>query len=340
MALSSFLTEGAQIPTGSAVTDMTKQTVLPEWYTNYAMDLLSGQKAIAAQPYQTYQGPRIAGFTPDQQQGFDATKTAASAYQPGLQQAQSWMQGAQGMSGLSAAQPYLGAAAGSAADVSKYMDPYQRAVTDQIAQLGQRNLMDVLLPGVEQRYIKAGQFGGSGKMTDTMRAVRDTSSDILGKQAEYLSSGYQNAQKTALEDLQRQAGLATTAGELGGADATRQGALAQQMAGLAAQQQALGLTGAQAVTDVGAQQQKLNQSNLDVGYADFLKQQGYPQEQINAMLNTFHETATGAPTATIEQGISPASVQQQYPASTASNIASGITGAAGILKELKDAGIL
>ena len=42
MAVSSFLSEGAAIPQGSALTDMTKQQVLPEWYTNYAMDILSG----------------------------------------------------------------------------------------------------------------------------------------------------------------------------------------------------------------------------------------------------------------------------------------------------------
>ena len=34
MAISSFLAEGAAIPQGSALTDMTKQQVLPEWYSN------------------------------------------------------------------------------------------------------------------------------------------------------------------------------------------------------------------------------------------------------------------------------------------------------------------
>jgi hypothetical protein len=68
MAVSSFLAEGAAIPQGSALTDMTKQQVLPEWYTNYAMDILSGQQAIANRPYATAPMPRVAGFTPTQQQ--------------------------------------------------------------------------------------------------------------------------------------------------------------------------------------------------------------------------------------------------------------------------------
>ena len=70
MAVSSFLNEGAAIPQGSALTDMTKQTVMPEWYTNYAMDILSGQQAIANRPYATAPMPRVAGFTPLQEKSF------------------------------------------------------------------------------------------------------------------------------------------------------------------------------------------------------------------------------------------------------------------------------
>ena len=41
MAFTDFLTEGAAIPAWSAVKSITSQTVLPDWYTNYAMDVLS-----------------------------------------------------------------------------------------------------------------------------------------------------------------------------------------------------------------------------------------------------------------------------------------------------------
>ena len=77
MAFTDFLTEGAAIPAGSAVKSLTSQTVLPDWYTNYAMDILAGQTAASARPYSTYEAPRIAGFNPTQQQGFDATRAAA-----------------------------------------------------------------------------------------------------------------------------------------------------------------------------------------------------------------------------------------------------------------------
>ena len=426
-----FMSEGA-IPQGSALTDMTKQTVLPDWYTNYAMDILSGQQALANRPYQTAPMPRVAGFTPTQQQAFDMTGASAGAYQPMLNAATAATQGAMGapgslatsqpyfnqalgMSGvtaaapgleqgaqfaaqsanalgMNAAQPYLQQAGqSSVANINQYMNPYTEQVVNRIGELGARNLSENLMPVIEGRYIQAGQlgFGGrggmgtpSGMMTDTARAVRDTSSDILGKQAEALRAGYGEAAGLASTDLGRQSQLAQTAGGLG---TQQQGALAQagqqmanigqtygtltgaqqraisdlgtsagtfagqdlartlqgaeQLGGFGEDAQRLGLTGAGALGGVGAMQQQQGQKNLDVAYADFLRQQGYPQEQINNMMNAFKGVATGVPSATQEYGISPSSVKQEYPASTASQIGGALTGAAGIIADLKRAGV-
>ena len=398
MAVSSFLTEGAAIPQGSAVTDMTKQTILPEFYTNYAQDILSGQKALANRPYTTAPMPRVAGFTPAQLEAFQKTGTAADAYQPLLGQATTAAQQAAAAPGaLATAQPYLGAAGQtSVANIGQYMNPYTDAVVNRIGELGTRNLTENIMPQIEGRYIQAGQlgYGGrggastpSGMMTDTARAVRDTSADILGQQTAALQSGYTQAAGLAGTDLARQGQLASTAGnlaqgqqqalanigqqqanigtQLGNLTAGQQQALLsaagqqanigtqsgnlaqtqqqQQLAasgalsGLAGQAQGLGLTGAGALGSVGAQQQQQGQRSLDVAYEDFMRQQGYPQEQIDKMLGTFKGVATGIPSATQEQGISPSSVQQQYPASTAAQIGSVLTGLGGVLDK---AGVL
>jgi len=348
MALTDFLTEGAQIPAGSAVKSITSQTVLPDWYTNYAMDILSGQQAIAGNPYATYQGPRVADFTPMQQQSFQQAQQAAGAYQPGLDKATAATQSALGQNGASAAQPYfnqavglspldagqadyngargsigaatainpgtmaqpyygaalsmnpsvsaagdygaargtigsalsynapgaaqpyygqagsmnalgaaqpylsgaggyamqsttgdglsaampwLNAASGSVANVGEYMNPYEQDVVDYIGQQGTRNLRDTIMPALEGRYITSGQFRGSGQLTDTMRAVRDTSQDILGQQAQLRQSGYINAQNQKGNDLSRYGQLGSTAGNL----AVQQ----QQAVANAARQQAI-----------------------------------------------------------------------------------------------------
>ena len=344
--VSSFLSEGAAIPQGSALTDMTKQQVLPEWYTNYAMGILSGQQAIASRPYETAPMPRVAGFTPTQQQAFGMTGTAASAYQPLLRQATDVAQAAANAPGaLNTAQPFLTQAGQtSVSNIGTYMNPYNEAVVNRIADLGTRNLTENIMPEIEGRYIKAGQlgFGGrgglggtpSGMMTDTSRAVRDVSADILAQQAKALQSGYTEAAGLAGTDLSRFGTLANTAGGLAQTQQEQQLAASGALSGLGAKAQELGLAGAGALGNVGALQQQQGQKNLDIAYGDFLRQQGYPQEQINNMINTFKGVASGVPSATTEYGISPSGVQPQY-SSTAKDIGSALTAAAGVVGALK-----
>lgn len=350
MALSDFLNNG-QIPTGSAVKSTTSQTVLPDWYTNYAMQLLSNQQAQMNRPYETAPMPRVATFTPGQQQGFEMTGQAATAYQPGLTAATTATQGAMAApSGMAVAQPYLERAGQSTvANIGQYMNPYTDQVVSRIADLGGRNLRENIMPEIEGRYVRAGQLGfgprgemagsPSGMLTDTARAVRDVQSDILAKQSEALRAGYSEAAGLSAADLARQGTLANMVGALQGADVTRQLAGADQLSGLAAAAQALGLKGAEAVTGVGAQQQALNQKNLDLAYADFLRQQGYPQEQINAALGTFRGIAGAVPTATMEEGIVPSGVQPEYKPSTAATVGGVLSGIGGLLAGAKDAGL-
>jgi hypothetical protein len=70
MALSDLLNDGKS-SISTVPTSNTTETVLPDWYTNYAMDILANQQAVANNPYVTYQGPRVAGFTDQQKQAFN-----------------------------------------------------------------------------------------------------------------------------------------------------------------------------------------------------------------------------------------------------------------------------
>ena len=345
MAVSSFLAEGMEIPQGSALSDMTKQQVLPDWYTNYAMDILANQRAVSTNPYATYQGPRVADFTPTQQQSFGMTGTAATAYQPLLGEATTAAQAAANAPGaLNTSQPYLSQAGQtSVSNIGSYMNPYNDAVTNRIADLGTRNLTENILPQIEGRYIQAGQLGygsrdgmgtPSGMMTDTSRAVRDVSADILAQQTAALQSGYNQAAGLAGTDLSRFGTLANTAGGLAQTQQQQQLAASGALSNLGAQAQTLGLTGANAIGNVGALQQQQGQKNLDVAYGDFLRQQGYPQEQISNMVKTFQGVASGVPSATLDYGIGPSSVKQEY-SSTGKDIASALTAAAGVVGALK-----
>lgn len=345
MALSDFLNNG-QVPAGSAVKSTTSQTVLPDWYSNYAMQLLSNQQAIMNRPYETAPMPRVAEFTPGQQQGFGMTGQAATAYQPALSAATEATKGAMAApSGLEAAQPYFTQAGQSTvSNIGQYMNPYTEQVVSRIADLGARNLRETIMPEIEGRYVRAGQLGfgpregaaaPSGMLTDTARAIRDTQSEILGKQAEALRAGYSEAAGLSAADLARQGQLGQIVGGLQGQDITRGLSAAEQLGALGASAQALGLKGAEAVTGVGTQQQALNQRNLDLAYADFLRQQGYPQEQINNAMATFKGLAGAAPGAVIEEGIVPSGVDYTGKPTTAATIAGALTGIGGILADAK-----
>lgn len=343
MALTDFLNNG-QLPAGSTFTSKTSETVLPDWYTNYAMQLLSNQQALSSQPLPLFQGPRVAEFSPTQQQGFNLTGQAATAYQPALNAATAATEGAiNAPGGLAVAQPFLTQAGqSSVANIGQYMNPYTDQVVNRIADLGTRNLTENIMPEIEGRYIQAGQlgFGGrggagtpSGMLTDTSRAIRDTSADILGKQAEALRAGYSEAAGLAGTDLSRQAGLAATAGGLGGQDLSRTLAGAGQLGELGGKSQELGLTGAGALGQVGATQQSQAQKNLDVAYGDFLRQQGYPQEQINAMLQTMGGVKSAVPTAVRDEGIVPLGYQPELKPSTAETVGGTLATLAGILSK-------
>lgn len=387
--VTSFMSEGQAIPAGSALTDITKQTVLPDWYSNYAMDIIANQKALAARPYQEYVDasgkpiPRVADFAPDQQKGFQATREGAFTFRPELGTASTKTQDVFGRSamgvadpafrqsgqytsqsttptGLDMAQPYLGQAGQtSVQNIGQYMNPYTEQVVNRIGALGARALQEQLIPAISDQMTAAGQFGGTRQAELMGRAIRDTMEGISAQQAEALQKGYTSSAGLAQADLERQAQLAQTAGNLGfqqqgalarageqmgalggamgnmyNVDTSNQLDAARQLAAMAKQRQEQELTGAGALQQVGAQQQALAQKNLDIAREDFLARQGYSQQQIDALTKTMQGVAGGVPTATQEYGIQPTSYRPEYPASTASQIASGLTGAAGLVKEI------
>ena len=348
--LGAFLTEGQQIPQGSALQATQGQTILPEWYTNYAQELLANQRAVMMRPFPAPPMPRVAEFSPTQQQSFQQVGQAAQSFQPALTQATQATEGAlSAPGGLAAAQPYLAQAGQSTvSNIGGYMNPYVEGVVDRIGELGARNLRERIMPEVEGRYIAAGQlgFGGrqqgagtpSGMLTDTARAIRDTQDDILGRQTEALRAGYGEAASLASGDLSRMGALASTAGGFTNADRNVQLGGAQQLAGLGQMQQQLGLAGAGALGGVGQMQQDQAQRNLDAAYEDFLRQQNYPQEQIDAALATFRGVQPGIPTATQEYGIVPSDQPAQYRPGTAETIAGGLAGLGGLLDVIRGGG--
>lgn len=230
--------------TTGVLSDVSTAT-LPAWLQEYTRGLASQATAVAGQEYSPYTTPmnaetygqdagRIAGFSAPQQQAQAGVLANQGAYQPYLQTASQTVPQA----------------------VDQYMSPYTDSVVNRIAQLGQRNLAENLLPQVNSTFTGAGQFGSTRNAEFMNRALRDSNESILGQQANALQSGYTQAQNMTLQDLQRQAQL--------GQQAQQQGYVDTSM-----------------LDTIGQQQQQQQQRNMDLAYQDFTQQRDYGKTNLS-----------------------------------------------------------
>ena len=331
MAFMNFLTQGQPLP--SSTSSLTTSQV-PQYLSDYLYNLMSGAYSAAQQPYQAYEGPRIAGFTDPQTQSFAATQQAAGSYQPQLQAAEKTAGTAGALSTIGAAQPYFSAAAQTTPGVIQdYMNPYQQQVIDRMGVEAQRQLQEKILPAIGDQFTRAGQFGSSRQQEIAQRGVRDVASDLEANIGKQLAAGYTTAGSQAATDLARQASLGQAAGQLTGTEEANKAALAGVQAGLGQKEQALGITGAAALEATGAQQQAMNQKNLDLAYQDFQTQTQYPEQQLGFLSNIVRGLPSGGGTTSGTTS----SLGSTYSASPLASLASAGLSAAALSNLMKGA---
>jgi hypothetical protein len=239
--------------------------------------------------------PTVASFSPLQEKAYSAIEANQGAWRPGLEQAQTGMQGLAG--------------ATSVGNIGAYMNPYTANVTDQIAKLGARNLSENLLPGVSDAFVRAGQFGGSRMGEFGSRALRDTQESILGQQAQALQSGYGQALGASQADLSRQ-----------------QGALGQ-LAQLSQVGQQMSTADVAALEAAGRGQQAQKQAELNAAQQQFQNEQLYPRQQMDWLSTQIRGMAPITPTTQTQSG---SSTGATYSASPLSQLATGMAAGAGL----------
>jgi len=265
---------GSSQPSAPAQSAPTQTTVtntnLPEYARPYVEDVLGKGQALTninSNPYQQYQGNRVAGFQPMQQQAFSDVQNMQVSPQTG--QATN-LAGTAGLGSLLTGQNYQNQATNPNA-MASYMSPYMQNAID--VQKNQAILdYQRQMPAQQAQATAQGAFGGSRQAV-----VQGMGQEALQRQlAQIQGAGTQQAYQNAQNALQfgTTAGLqgygqalqgATTLGQLG------QNQFGQQMGINAAQQQA------------GAQQQALAQQGLTNQYQEFLNQQNYPYKQLGFM---------------------------------------------------------
>lgn len=163
---------GAGIPQ-----DVSRTSTLSPWVGDYVTNALGQGAALAAAPYQAYQGPLTAGASGLQQQAFaGASEMAQAGYTPG-----------QFTGGFGAQQ------------AQQYMNPYLQASLDpQLRELQrQSNIQRMEDAG---RLTKAGAYGGSRQAIMESEGRRN----LLDKQAGVLGQGYKTAYDLGLGQFNRE----------------------------------------------------------------------------------------------------------------------------------------
>lgn len=339
-----FLFQGSTPTQGTNYSQ--NQSNVPTWLQDYSQGILAQSAALASQPYQTYGGPQVAGFTAPQTQAQSMVGAIQGQYQPTLSKAQDLATSSANPAALTDAQSYLPqarqgvqSALGTAnqgyqgalsylpqaqqylqqgiTPTAAQMNPYAQNVIGAAETQAKQFWQNQLQPSIEQQYAAAGQAGSSADIRAQEEQANQLTENIQATGNAALGQAYQQAQQAGFAGAQQEAGLGQLAGsiagqqgslglqgagalgslgQIGGGLGYEQGVLGLQgagtLGGLASTGQTLGLQGAGALDTVGAEQQSLNQQNLNVARQDFLNQEQYPYQQESWLSQMMSGTAT------------------------------------------------
>jgi hypothetical protein len=289
--------------TGSQTTTSGTTPQVPPDVEAARQDLLTRARAFAAEPFPQYNQPRVAGFTPDQQAAFQATRnlaqqsSALGALTPELVQ-----QGVSAARGLATTLPET--------NLSGYMSPYTQAVLDPaIRAIQERAAQERLRLG--QQSARAGAFGGSRQAIAESELERGTQRNIGEETARQRAAAYNQALQQFRIDQERIPALYSTAlGQLGTGLQQTAGRLGTEVNPLLA---------------TGGAQQGLDQRNLDVLREAFLEERDYPIRGIDVLRG-----ALGLTPNTL--GIGSQQQQTTPGANIAGTIIGGIAAAPSVIK--------
>lgn len=304
----------------------------PEWYGG-ATGIIKNQneraRNLGAEPYHAFLGEKLAPFSDLQNQSFDLAQTY-SAPDPRYGEARDAIAGSLSRNVGTEIAPYLQRATTvpGAAEIGQFFNPYQQQVVENIGRLGSRNLMENILPGIQNRFISSGQYGSTGHQNLTNRAIRDTQEGISQAQSSALQGGYNTALQSALGQQERQLQAGQLAGTTAGRDVERQLLGGEALQNLAGAEQTYGLRGAGILSQLGGQQQQQQQNAHNIAVQDFMAEKRHPYEQ----LKYEHELARGLPVNSQVYSQNIQSVQppqpQASPYSQMGGLLMGVTGAA------------
>jgi len=166
-----------------------------------------------------------------------------------------------------------GMSGGYQTPMQRYMSPYQQGVTD-IAKEESIRDANRMRSEIGLNAASQGGLGGYREGIVESNLNRDLMRNLSDIQTQGLQSGYQSAQQQFGAD--RAARLGQEGAQLNAA---------QLLGGFAPQAQQMALQRIGSLGGVGGQRRGFRQAGMDIGYEDFLRQQGYPRQQLGFQSN-------------------------------------------------------
>lgn len=221
---------------------------IPAYEQAYSQNNLNLAQGLQSTPFPLYQGQLLQGFTQPQQAAFSNVQNNPNItnpnYAPALDlQAQSAM-------------PFNTQAA------QQFMNPYiQQSLDPQLANLNQQ-----IEQQQQQNNAAATMHSAFG---DARNGAANDLSNFYGnlEKAQVVGQGYNTAYNSALSAYQQQQQAAQAAGS--------------NISAITNTQQAGGIAGANALYNVGQQQQNFGQQQLSSAYQQFLNQTNWPFQMLN-----------------------------------------------------------
>ena len=300
--------------------------------------ITAGQQGIGAyQPYMTSATQQLANAQNTTGQGVTTLQGADTRGQFGT---------AQGLAGL-AAQGTLGATQPiGQAQISQYMNPFTNLALQQ--QMGEMNRQaQIQGQGLQAQAVRAGAFGGSREGIQRAEMGRNLAQAQNQAIANSMQQNYGQALGAAQQQQQAQmagynqlnnigqgiGGLATQQFGIGsqlaqglGALGTQQGNLATQGTAMGQAAQGMGQQDVNFLYNLGAQQQRQSQSELDAARQNQLTKNMQPYQQLGFLSDIYK----GAPST--QMGVTTASQATPSPFQQIAGLGTGILSTAAAAK--------
>lgn len=275
----------------------TTTNALPAYLENAAQNAVGRATTASYKPFQAYTGEKVAPLTANQNDAFGLIKSIAGSSNPYLSDIESLYQNFQTPTAVTPASMLGGGKTVGNTTIQDYMSPYIMAAL-------QPQLEDLARSGVAQRKgldASATMDGAFGDARSGVALAEQLRNEMLGR-AGVVGQGYDRAFNTAAglrgqditNDINAQRGnIADNLQRIisGGA----------ALKDLDTSQVNRGLTTADALAKAGGVEQQTNQAKDTADMQEFLRQQGWDQQQISWLTSVLAGTPHGSTSTAVEE---------------------------------------